>query len=81
VDEKSRCAAQALSSLTCAFIYGVVYSYELWSMSLVQVVEKAIEQLPRPERLKVCRDLPDLIGRKPENLIGSGPLRSLINWR
>jgi hypothetical protein len=50
-------------------------------MSLVQEVEKAIEQLPRPERLKVCRDLPDLIGRKPENMIGSGPLRSLINWR
>jgi len=49
-------------------------------MSLVQEIEKAIEQLPGPERLKVCRDLPGLIGRKPENMIGSGPLRSLINW-
>ena len=37
-------------------------------MSTVQEIEKAIKQLPWPERLKVYRDLPDLIGRKPEDL-------------
>jgi hypothetical protein len=37
-------------------------------MSTVQEIEKAIEQLPWPERLKVYRDLPDLIGRQPEDL-------------
>jgi hypothetical protein len=38
------------------------------TMSTVQEIEKAIEQLPWPERLKVYRDLPNLIGRKPEDL-------------
>jgi hypothetical protein len=37
-------------------------------MSTVQEIEKAIEQLPWPERLKVYCDLPDLIGRSPEDL-------------
>ena len=40
----------------------------LAGMSTVQEIEKAIEQLPWPERLKVYRDLPDLIGRQPEDL-------------
>ncbi len=37
-------------------------------VSTVQEIEKAIGQLPWPERLRVYRDLPDLIGRKPEDL-------------
>ena len=37
-------------------------------MSTVQEIEKAIGQLPWPQRLKVYRDLPDLIGRTPEDL-------------
>lgn len=37
-------------------------------MSTVQEIERAIEALPWPERLKVYRDLPELIGRKPEDL-------------
>jgi len=37
-------------------------------VSTVQEIEKAIEQLPWPQRLKVYRDLPDLIGRTPEDL-------------
>jgi hypothetical protein len=37
-------------------------------VSTVQVIEKAIGQLPWPQRLKVYRDLPDLIGRTPEDL-------------
>lgn len=36
--------------------------------STVQEIEKAIGQLPWPQRLKVYRDLPDLIGRTPEDL-------------
>jgi hypothetical protein len=37
-------------------------------MSTVQEIEKAIEALPWTERLKVYRDLPALIGSKPEDL-------------
>ena len=37
-------------------------------MSTVQEIEKAIGQLPWFQRLKVYRDLPDLIGRTPEDL-------------
>ncbi|MFM8720934.1 MAG: hypothetical protein ACKOFH_15625 [Chthoniobacterales bacterium] len=37
-------------------------------MSTVQEIEKAIEALPWPERLKLYRDLSVLIGRKPEDL-------------
>jgi hypothetical protein len=37
-------------------------------MSTVQEIERAIEQLPWQEQLKVYRDLPGLIGRKPEEL-------------
>ncbi len=37
-------------------------------MSTVQEIEKAIEQLPWPQRLMVYRDLPGLIGRTPEDL-------------
>ena len=41
---------------------------KLFFVSTVQEIEKAIEQLPWPQRLKVYRDLPDLIGRTPEDL-------------
>lgn len=41
---------------------------KLLRMSTIQEIEKAIEQLPWPQRLKVYRDLPDLIGRTPEDL-------------
>ena len=37
-------------------------------MSTVQEIEKAIEALPWPEQLKVYRDMPELIGRRPEDL-------------
>ena len=37
-------------------------------MSTVQEIEKAIGALPLPDRLRVYRDLPALIGRKPEDL-------------
>ncbi len=41
---------------------------KLLRVSTIQEIEKAIEQLPWPQRLKVYRDLPDLIGRTPEDL-------------
>jgi len=34
---------------------------------MIQEIEKAIEQLPWLQWLKVYRDLPDLIGRTPED--------------
>ena len=37
-------------------------------MSSIQEIERAIGQLPWPQRLKVYRDLPDLTGRTPEDL-------------
>ena len=37
-------------------------------MTTLQEIEKAIGALPLPERLKVYRDLPALIGRKPDDL-------------
>ena len=37
-------------------------------MSTVQEIESAIEALPLPQRLQLYRDLPCLIGRKPEDL-------------
>jgi len=37
-------------------------------MSTVQEIEKAIEALPLADRLRVYRDLPQLIGRDVEDL-------------
>ena len=37
-------------------------------MSTVQEIEKAIEALPLAERLRVYRDMPQLIGRDAEEL-------------
>lgn len=38
------------------------------SMSTVQEIEKAIEALPLADRLRLYRDLPQLIGRDVEDL-------------
>jgi len=37
-------------------------------MSTVQEIEKAIEALPLADRLRIYRDLPQLIGRDMEDL-------------
>ena len=37
-------------------------------MSTVQEIEKAIESLPLAERLRVYRDMPQMIGRNVEDL-------------
>jgi hypothetical protein len=37
-------------------------------MSTVQEIERAIEALPLPERLRLYRDMPQLIGRDREDL-------------
>jgi hypothetical protein len=37
-------------------------------MSTVQEIEKAIEALPLADRLRIYRDLPQLIGRDVEDL-------------
>lgn len=37
-------------------------------MTTIQEIEKAIELLPLAEQLRLYRDLPDLIGRDPEDL-------------
>jgi hypothetical protein len=37
-------------------------------MSTVQEIERAIEALPLADRLRVYRDLPELIGRSVEDL-------------
>jgi len=37
-------------------------------MSTVQQIEKAIEALPLADRLRIYRDLPQLIGRDMEDL-------------
>ena len=37
-------------------------------MSTVQEIEKAIESLPLAERLRVYRDMPQMIGRDVEDL-------------
>lgn len=38
------------------------------AMSTVQEIEKAIEALPLADRLRIYRDLPQLIGRDMEDL-------------
>ncbi len=37
-------------------------------MTTVQEIEKAIEALPLADQLRLYRDLPQLIGRDPEDL-------------
>jgi len=37
-------------------------------MSTLQEIEKAIETLPLPERLRLYKDMPQLIGRGVEDL-------------
>jgi hypothetical protein len=37
-------------------------------MSTVQEIERAIETLPFAERLRLCKDMPELIGRHVEDL-------------
>ncbi len=37
-------------------------------MSTLQEIEKAIETLPLPERLRLYKDMPQLIGRSVEDL-------------
>jgi hypothetical protein len=37
-------------------------------MSTLREIEKAIETLPLPDRLRLYRDMPQLIGRDVENL-------------
>ena len=38
------------------------------SMSTLQEIEKAIETLPLPDRLRLYKDMPQLIGRSTEDL-------------
>jgi hypothetical protein len=40
----------------------------LEAMSTVREIEAAIENLPLPERLKLYKDMPQLIGRSTEDL-------------
>jgi hypothetical protein len=43
-------------------------SHYLEAMSTVREIEAAIENLPLPERLRLYKDMPQLIGRSAESL-------------